>query len=124
MRCAAPVTPTATRCSTRSCRPDRVSPSRWTSGSTCGTTCAALTGGGRARVITERGAVEATVEISDMMQPGHVSLPNGLGVDHPEHGSAGVAPNQLTSLAHKDFLAGTPWHKHVPARVEAIAESV
>ncbi|MFD9894869.1 molybdopterin-dependent oxidoreductase [Amycolatopsis sp. NPDC059027] len=80
-----------------------------------------LTSGGPARVVTERGAAEVVVEITDMMQPGHVSLPNGLGVDHPEHGIAGVAPNELTSLGHRDWLAGTPWHKHVPARVEAVA---
>ena len=33
----------------------------------------------------------------------------------------GVAPNELTASADRDFLAGTPWHKHVPARVERIA---
>ena len=31
---------------------------------------------------------------------------------------AGVAPNELTDVAMRDFLAGTPWHKHVPARLE------
>jgi anaerobic selenocysteine-containing dehydrogenase len=60
-----------------------------------------------------------------MMQPGHVSLPNGLGVDAtgPEGRPvrAGVAPNELTSLDDRDWFAGTPWHKHVPARIEAIA---
>ncbi|MFE0019687.1 molybdopterin-dependent oxidoreductase [Amycolatopsis sp. NPDC059021] len=80
-----------------------------------------LTAGGPARVVTERGVAEVVVEITDMMQPGHVSLPNGLGVDHPEHGIAGVAPNELTSLGLRDWLAGTPWHKYVPARVEAVA---
>ncbi|GAA4524364.1 molybdopterin-dependent oxidoreductase [Amycolatopsis samaneae] len=79
-----------------------------------------LTSGGPARVVTERGAAEVVVEITDMMRPGHVSLPNGLGVDHPDHGVAGVAPNELTSLGLRDPLAGTPWHKHVPARVEAV----
>jgi len=33
----------------------------------------------------------------------------------------GVPPNMLTGSADRDFLAGTPWHKHVPARVERIA---
>jgi anaerobic selenocysteine-containing dehydrogenase len=71
-------------------------------------------------VVTERGSAEAIVEITDMMQPGHISLPNGLGTDHPDHGTVGVAPNDLTSLQHRDWLAGTPWHKHVPARLERI----
>jgi anaerobic selenocysteine-containing dehydrogenase len=81
--------------------------------------------GGRVRVVTETGAAEAIVEVSDMMQPGHVSLPNGLGLDFSDEEGGehrpGVAPNELTSLHHKDWLAGTPWHKHVPARVEAIS---
>ncbi len=81
--------------------------------------------GGRVRIITEAGTAETVVEVSEMMQPGHVSLPNGLGLDFiGDDGvkrSPGVAPNDLTSLHHRDALAGTPWHKHVPARVEAIA---
>ena len=32
----------------------------------------------------------------------------------------GVAPNDLTDSADRDFLAGTPWHKHVPARLERL----
>ncbi len=68
-------------------------------------------------MVTERGSADAAVEVTDTQQPGHVSLPNGLGVDHPD-GTPGVAPNELTSLGHRDWLAGTPWHKHVPARLE------
>jgi anaerobic selenocysteine-containing dehydrogenase len=83
-----------------------------------------LEDGGRARVTTTRGSAETLVEISDAMLAGHISLPNGLGVDYPsEDGTAvqtGVAPNELTSLDWRDPLAGTPWHKHVPARVEAL----
>ena len=33
----------------------------------------------------------------------------------------GVAPNELTASEDRDWLAGTPWHKHVPARIEAVA---
>ncbi|WP_436496533.1 molybdopterin-dependent oxidoreductase [Actinokineospora sp. HUAS TT18] len=68
------------------------------------------------RVVTERGQAEAVVEVTDMMQAGHISLPNGLGLD----GGPGVAPNELTSRHHRDFLAGTPWHKYVPARLERV----
>jgi anaerobic selenocysteine-containing dehydrogenase len=83
-----------------------------------------LTEGGRARVTTKRASVEVAVEISDRMQPGHVSLPNGLGLDFPGPDGtrifAGAAPNELTATEDRDWLAGTPWHKHVPARVEAV----
>ncbi len=40
--------------------------------------------GGRVRVTTRRGSVEAPVEVTDAMQPGHVSLPNGLGLTSPD----------------------------------------
>jgi hypothetical protein len=36
-------------------------------------------------------------------------------------GRIGVAANELTSLRHRDWLAGAPGHRHVPARLEAVA---
>jgi hypothetical protein len=36
---------------------------------------------------------------------------------------SGVAPNELTDVTRRDFLAGTPWHKHVPARLERVDHS-
>jgi anaerobic selenocysteine-containing dehydrogenase len=68
-------------------------------------------------VTTRRGAVVVPVELSASMQRGHVSLPNGLGVDYPGP-VAGAAPNELTALEDRDPFVGTPWHKFVPARVE------
>ena len=75
--------------------------------------------GDRLRIVTERGRAEAIVEVSEMMQAGHISLPNGMGVDHAD-GTPGVSPNELTSLSNRDFLAGTPLHKYVPARLERV----
>jgi anaerobic selenocysteine-containing dehydrogenase len=75
-----------------------------------------LSDGGRARITTAGGSAEAVVEVSDAMQPGHASLPNGMGLN----GTPGVAPNELTSSDWRDAFAGTPWHKHVPARLEAV----
>jgi anaerobic selenocysteine-containing dehydrogenase len=80
--------------------------------------------GERVRLSTRRGSAEVAVELSDRMQPGHVSLPNGLGLDFPDASgravATGVAPNDLTRGEDRDWLAGTPWHKHTPARVEAL----
>ena len=56
------------------------------------------------------------------MQRGHVSLPNGLGVDYPDGDRrAGVAPNELTASGDRDPFVGTPWHKNVAARVERLS---
>jgi len=83
-----------------------------------------LADGARARLVTQRGQAEVTVACSDRMMPGHVSLPNGQGIDHPDaDGHAvltGTAPNELTRLQDRDAFAGTPWHKWVPARIEAL----
>ncbi|MDJ0866526.1 MAG: molybdopterin-dependent oxidoreductase [Myxococcota bacterium] len=75
--------------------------------------------GGRARITTRRGSAEVDVAHSDRMQPGHVSLPNGLGLDYPGEEAPGVSPNELTRSEDRDWLAGTPWHKYTPARIEA-----
>ena len=83
-----------------------------------------LVHGGRARITTAAGSAEAGVEISEAMLPGHASLPNGFGLDFVDgDGQAhvpGVAPNALTSSDWRDAYAGTPWHKHVPARIEPV----
>ena len=81
-----------------------------------------LMDGGHARITTAAGIAEAVVEVSEAMQPGHASLPNGYGLDFAaadgKAKTTGVAPNSLTSTDWRDSYAGTPWHKHVPARIE------
>jgi len=79
--------------------------------------------GGRVRITTRRGSAEVPIEVSDRMQRGHVSLPNGMGVDTTADSGAltraGVALNELTASEDRDGFAGTPWHKYVPVRIEA-----
>jgi anaerobic selenocysteine-containing dehydrogenase len=75
------------------------------------------------RLSTRRDSVVVGVEVSETMQPGHLSLPNGLGLVYPVDGDArrtGVAPNELTAAEDRDRFVGTPWHKSVPARVEPV----
>ncbi|MFG1793491.1 molybdopterin-dependent oxidoreductase [Nocardia sp. NPDC049149] len=85
-----------------------------------------LSTGDQARITTRRGSAIAAVEINDRMQPGHASLPNGLGLDLPTGDTThrtGVAANELTDLTWRDAIAGTPWHKHVPARIEPLPQA-
>lgn len=83
-----------------------------------------LADGARAVVTTRRGTAETVVELDDRMQPGHAALPNGFGLDLPAGDGTttrtGVAVNTLTDLGWRDPIAGTPWHKHVPARIEPV----
>jgi formate dehydrogenase len=78
--------------------------------------------GDRIRVVTKHGSAQVTVEPTDRMRPGHLSLPNGFGLSAPGADdtlvTTGVAVNELTSTGDRDEWAGTPWHKHVAARVE------
>ena len=81
--------------------------------------------GGRVRVITKRANAEAVVEVTDTMLPGHVALPNGAGLWYADREGQefqhGVAPNELTASEDRDWFAGTPFHKHVLARIERVA---
>lgn len=83
-----------------------------------------LVDGGRARITTAAGSAEVGVEVNATMQPGHAALPNGFGLDFVDADGElrvpGVAPNDLTSADWRDAYAGTPWHKHVPARIESV----
>ena len=82
-----------------------------------------LADGDSAKLTTKRAHAIVTVVIDDAMQPGHIALPNGLGLDHVESGTrvhTGLAPNELTASEDRDPWAGTPWHKSVPARLEPV----
>jgi anaerobic selenocysteine-containing dehydrogenase len=76
-------------------------------------------------ITTRRGSARAPVEICPAMQAGHVSLPNGLGLDYQRADGVverkGAAVNELTNTSDRDPIAGTPWHKRVPARIERVA---
>ncbi len=74
---------------------------------------------------TLRGAAHAPIELTDELQRGHVSLPNGHGLDY-QHADGkqqrrGISLNELTNTTDRDPFAGTPWHKYVPVHLERAA---
>ncbi|MEM7322766.1 MAG: molybdopterin-dependent oxidoreductase [Actinomycetota bacterium] len=81
--------------------------------------------GDRVRITTPGGTAVAVAEVNETMMDGHVALPNGLGLGYSPAGGdpelTGVAPNELTTTDWRDPIAGTPWHKHVPAKLEPVA---
>ncbi|HJU11879.1 MAG TPA: molybdopterin dinucleotide binding domain-containing protein, partial [Candidatus Binataceae bacterium] len=83
--------------------------------------------GGRVRLITKRGSAETVVDITERMLPGHLALPNGAGLWYPDREGQeflnGVPPNELTTTGHRDWFAGTPFHKHIPARIERLSSN-
>ena len=73
-----------------------------------------------------RGAVVAPVEVTEMMQPGHVSLPNGLGLDHPGEDGVPGRHRRGAERAHRRARTATGWPARrgtstCPARLEASA---
>jgi anaerobic selenocysteine-containing dehydrogenase len=71
------------------------------------------------RVATEAGQVDVEAEVTEVAHPGQVAIPHGFGLDY-DGTSYGVNVNRLTPSRHRDPIAGTPLHKHVPCRVEAL----
>lgn len=73
-------------------------------------------------IVTPRARARTVVEFSEGSRRGHVSLPNGQGLDVIGPDGAvrrhGVALNELTDYRWRDPVVGTPWHKYVPARLE------
>jgi anaerobic selenocysteine-containing dehydrogenase len=78
-----------------------------------------------ARLVTKRGTAEVLVQYDDRTKQGTIALPNGLGLSYPDASGRsvtfGVSPNELTDVEDRDPWVGTPWHKHVRARLEPIA---
>jgi len=76
---------------------------------------------------TPRGTAIAPIELTDELQQGHVTLPNGHGLDyHQADGTLdrrGVSLNELTNTTDRDPFAGTPWHKYVPVHLERMIAS-
>ena len=86
-----------------------------------------LADGGRARVSTDQGSVEAPVVVTDAMRPGVVSLPHGWGHDldgtqlSVARERPGVNANRLTSVDRVDPLSGNPHLNGVPVTIEPAA---
>jgi anaerobic selenocysteine-containing dehydrogenase len=85
-----------------------------------------LAPGGQARVTSRVGEVTLTVEVSDDIAPGVVSIPHGFGHDLPgvelavaREASAGVNTNLLTDDLRVDPLSGNAVLNAIPVQVAA-----
>jgi len=85
-----------------------------------------LADGARVKVSGRVGSVEASVEVSDEVMPGVVSLPHGWGHHRPGMGlrvasaRPGVSLNDVTDEQEVDPLCGTAAFNGVQVQIEAI----
>jgi anaerobic selenocysteine-containing dehydrogenase len=85
-----------------------------------------LVDGGKARVSSRVGQADLTVEVTDDIAPGVVSIPHGWGHDQPgvemsvAAGTRGVNVNRLTDDLHLDPLSGNAVLNGVPVTIEAV----
>ena len=77
-----------------------------------------LKDGQQVRVTTEAGSEEIELEVTDTAKQGHVVIPHGFGMVYNGK-KYGANVNRLTKNTHRDQF-GTPIHRFVPCRVEAI----
>ena len=77
-----------------------------------------LSDGQQVRVTTEAGSEVGELEVSGQVRRGTVLIPHGFGLIY--NGEVyGIAVNRLTKNTNRDPL-GTPLHRFVPCRVEAM----
>jgi anaerobic selenocysteine-containing dehydrogenase len=77
-----------------------------------------LKDGQQVKVTTEAGSEEIELEITDTARRGHVVIPHGFGIVY-NGVKYGANVNRLTKNTHRDQF-GTPIHRFVPCRVEAV----
>jgi anaerobic selenocysteine-containing dehydrogenase len=73
-------------------------------------------------VQSERGRIVVRGQADDSMRRGQLALPHGFGQAYPTSDGArltsGPRINLLTAGGNRDPIAGTPYHKNVPVRLE------
>jgi anaerobic selenocysteine-containing dehydrogenase len=77
-----------------------------------------LKDGQQVKVTTEAGSEQIELEITDTARMGHVVIPHGFGLVY-NGVKYGANVNRLTKNTHRDQF-GTPMHRYVPCRVEAV----
>lgn len=70
------------------------------------------------RVVTEAGSAVGELQVSGQVRDGMVLIPHGFGLIYGDS-IYGFNVNQLTKNTHRDPL-GTPLHRFVPCRLEAV----
>ena len=78
-----------------------------------------LNDGQMVRVITEAGEETVELEITKKTRPGYIMIPHGFGLVY-QGKTYGANANRLAKNTHRDRIAGTPLHRYIRCRVEAV----
>ena len=78
-----------------------------------------LKDGDMVKVSTEAGSVEVELEITEQTCRRYVMIPHGFGLEF-KGTTYGANANRLSKNTHRDRFAGTPFHRYIPCKVEAV----
>ncbi len=69
------------------------------------------------------GSISVRIAYDPGLRRGVLTLPHGYGMRYGDGATeTGPAINRLTGASHRDPIAGTPFHKHVPVRLRVVQE--
>jgi len=78
-----------------------------------------LRDGQMVRVATEAGQEAVELQVDPTTRPGYTMIPHGFGLVH-QGKKHGPNANRLAKNTHRDPIAGTPLHRYIRCRVEAV----
>jgi anaerobic selenocysteine-containing dehydrogenase len=78
-----------------------------------------LRDGQMVRVTTEAGEEVLELELTEMTRPGYTVMPHGFGLVY-QGKTYGANANRLAKNTHRDRIAGTPLHRYIRCRVDAV----
>ena len=78
-----------------------------------------LSDGQMIKVTTEAGEETIELQVTQTTRPHYIMIPHGFGLVHQGE-TYGANANRLAKNTHRDRIAGTPLHRYIPCRVEAL----
>ncbi|MBU1902066.1 MAG: molybdopterin-dependent oxidoreductase [Proteobacteria bacterium] len=78
-----------------------------------------LNDGQMVKVTTEASEETVELQVTNATRPGYIMIPHGFGLVF-QGKTYGANANRLAKNTHRDRIAGTPYHRYIPCRVEAV----
>ncbi|MCJ7684756.1 MAG: molybdopterin dinucleotide-binding protein, partial [Desulfobacteraceae bacterium] len=78
-----------------------------------------LNDGQMLKITTEAGEETVELQVTTSTRPGYIMIPHGFGLVY-QGKTYGANANRLARNTHRDRIAGTPYHRYIRCRVEAV----